>query len=111
MVELKTYKERVYQILRDYPEARNNDGTLWAHYIHTFHRELVHEDVDGNACIPLKYLKLLPPNQSLRLARQLIQNDLGEFLPTRDDVRKARNIKEKNIRDAEWREAKAHDVH
>lgn len=108
MPELKTYKAKVRRILELHPSARNNDGSLWAYYIQKYKPTLVVDTPHGPA-VPLKNFKHLPPSQSIRLARQLIQNDDGEYLPTDPKVKKARNIKEKNIRDAEWCEVKKYN--
>jgi len=106
MAELKTYKQKVRVILERHETARNNDGTLLAHYINTFSKQLVVKDADGDLAIKLRNLKNLPPIENLRRSRQLIQNDDNEFLPTKASVRKARKIKEENWRTCEVREAK-----
>jgi len=105
-MELKTYKQKVRSVLEESPKARNNDGALWAYYINKFHRDLVNMDEDGEKCVKLRNFRHLPTSQSIRLARQLVQNEDGEFLPTDPKVIKQRGIKEENIRNAEWREAK-----
>ena len=105
MPELKTYKKRVHHILKIFPNARNSDGTLLAHYIATFEKRLIIDDVNGEPSIKLRNLKHLPPIENLRRSRQIIQNDNGDFLPTDIMVRKARGIKEKNWRECEVREA------
>ena len=109
MIELKTFKQRVALILKEQEQARNNDGSLMAFYIDRFHKELVVvAQIHGKDAkmLPLGYMRRLPSSQSIRLARQLIQNTDGKYLPTDPKVCKARNIKEKDIRDCEWREAK-----
>jgi len=105
-MELKTYKQRVRVILERYPNARNNDGTLLAHYIKDFLPYMVQQDKEGEWSVKLKDIKSMPPLENIRRSRQLIQNDGGEFLPTDPEVIKARKIKEKNWRNAEVREAK-----
>lgn len=105
MARLATYKERVRILLEKYEKARNNDGTLLAYYINTYHKHLVIPDSDGEPSIKLRNLKHLPPIENIRRSRQLIQNTDGEYLPTDHMVCKARRIKERNWRDAEVREA------
>lgn len=105
-MELKTYKQKVYKILKEFPEARNSDGTLLAHYINIYQRQLVVPDANGSPAISLKNIKHLPPFENIRRVRQIIQNDNGDFLPTDPKVIKARKIKEKNWEDCEVREAK-----
>lgn len=104
-MELKGYKERVWKILEDHPNARNNDGTLIAYYLFTFHHHLVVDDVDGQPALKLKNFKNIPPMESITRARRIIQNNDNMFLPTIPAVLKARGLKEKNYRDAEVREA------
>jgi len=104
MAELKTYKQRVRVILERYEKARNNDGSLYAYYILTYHKHML-EGEGNEVSIKLKYLKDLPPMENIRRSRQLIQNGDNEYLPTDPAVRKARKIKEQNWRDCEVREA------
>lgn len=106
MAELKTYKQKVRVVLERYEKARNNDGTLFAYYLLTFHKHMLHTGADGDIAIKLKYMKDLPPLENIRRSRQLIQNGDNEYLPTLASVRKARKIKEENWRECEVREAK-----
>lgn len=106
MGQLKHYKEKVRGILEDHPQARNNDGTLIAHYINIYHPHFVFEDINGHKSINLKHFKELPPFENLRRLRQIIQHDNEELQPTDPRVTKMRRIKEKNWNDAEVREAK-----
>lgn len=105
MKQLKHYKKRVHDLLEKHPKARDNDHTLLAHYVYTHQKSLVHYTADGEPYVKLKDFKKMPPAQTLVNNRKVIQNTEGKFLPTKTEVRKARRIKEKNIRDAEWREA------
>lgn len=106
MAELKTYKQKVRYCLERWPATRDSDGMLVAHYINHFHSNLVTENVDGVKCIALRNFQHLPPLENIRRCRQIIQNDNGEFLPTRIEIAKMRGIKEENWRNAEVREAK-----
>jgi hypothetical protein len=109
MEELKGRAKKVFRIMDENEGARNNDWTLMAHYIKRHYSQLTNLDADKDLVIKLRDLKKLPSWQSIRLARQVIQNEQGLLLPTDPKVTKLRKIKEKNIRDAEWREAKAED--
>lgn len=104
-MQLKDYKIKIRSILKVYPQARDNDGTLLAYFITTYLSHLVTRDVDGDLSIKLKNLKNLPPIETIRRSRQIIQNVDGEFLPTDPKVIKARRIKEQNYKNAEVREA------
>lgn len=107
MKELKHYREKVGRILKDSENARNNDGSLYAHFINRYCKELVVPDANGEPAVPLKNFRNLPPMENIRRSRQIIQNDSGLYLPTKESVRKARNIKQKNWEEVEIREAKA----
>ena len=105
MAELKTYKQKVRQIMIDHEPARSNDGTLIAHYISKHSAQYITKDSDGNLAVPLKNFQHLPSFENIRRARAIIQNDNNELLPTKASVRKARKIKEENWRNCEVREA------
>lgn len=104
--ELTGRAKKVYRVMSEHEQARNNDWTLMAHYINTYYTTLTAVDQDGDLVIKLKNLKKLPSWQTIRLARQIIQNEKGLLIPTDPKVVKLRKIKEQNIKDAEWREAK-----
>lgn len=111
MPELKTYKQRVAKVLEKYWGTRNDDRDLYAHYIYTFHPHYIQKDADGEPYIRLKDFRKLPSMESVRRARQIIQNDDGKFLPTSEEVRKERGMKEKDYFNAEVRHAKNFDVY
>ena len=88
----ETIKDRVTYILEKYPEARNSDLYLIICYIREFVPELS------------KYIQYIPYNvikkhdglfESIRRARQHIQNSLGLFPPTDPEVIKRRRRREK----------------
>ncbi len=106
MRELKTYKQRVGEILRLSVDSRNDDGVLFAHYINKYHPELITESIYDQKCIELRNFTNLPPMENIRRSRQLIQNGDNQYLPTDEEVREARGIKEKNWTNVEVREAK-----
>lgn len=105
MAELKTFKQKVADILKEKPATRDSDSLLYAHYIYRFHNHLVRKDSEDKAVIRLADLDHLPPSETIRRCRQIIQNNDNLYLPTTLAVRKARKIKEENYRDAEVREA------
>lgn len=105
MSELKNFKSKVKYILENYENARNNDGSLYAHFIKIYCSKLIVTDGEGVDMLPLKNFKLLPPMENIRRCRQIIQNDNQMLQPTDPLVRKARKIKEQNFREAEVREA------
>ncbi|HEC33023.1 MAG TPA: hypothetical protein ENI63_02060 [Candidatus Kaiserbacteria bacterium] len=110
MIRLKDYKKKVSKILEEVPKSRDNDGLLIAHFLYRHSKRFLTQDIDGRWCIPLKNIKELPPFESIRRTRQIIQNDNNLFLPTTHIVRKARKIKEENWYNCEVREAKNHIV-
>jgi len=110
MARLKDVKNKVYFVLRDHEKARNNDGTLIAHLLNKHYTRFIRKDADGEKVVRLKDFQHFPSFESIRRARQIIQNDDNEFLPTDPKVAKARRIKEEDYRNAEVREAQHHQV-
>lgn len=95
--ELHTVKERVFWLLRRFPFARNNDLFLILMYIRFFVPEFS------------KYIRFIPTDElialckqvnleSIRRARQYIQNTLGYFPPTDPEVRRRRRKREEAFR-------------
>ena len=103
-MQLKTYKQRVRYILKTHPDARNNDGILWGYYINHYHPKHIVGTGVGLA-VPLNSLQFLPSVETIGRCRRIIQNDNQEFIPTDPQVIKDRGIKEKNLYNAEVREA------
>jgi hypothetical protein len=105
MAQLKDYKLRVRKVLHANESARNNDWSLFAHYINTFHSTRISRDTEDKKCIRLEELRTMPSMETLIRARRLIQNEDGEYLPTIPEVLKKRGIKQRNYSDVEVREA------
>ena len=82
---LKTVKERVEYILKNYPDTRNNDLYLWLIYVRLFDKELS------------KYIRFIPYDvlekaqsfETLRRCRQKLQEE-GKYLPTDPKVARRR---------------------
>lgn len=102
-----TTLERVEYILEKFPITRNSDKALdfyyWAY-------------VDGlPVFFPKSQLSLMTPAATIERARRVVQNDEGKFPPTLPGIRKARGIKEQEIRNfisrprEEWEEAGSSD--
>lgn len=106
-MKLKNYKERVWSILEEHENARNNDLSLYAIYIWKYEKGKLADIDTENPKLPLKNFQQMPPLSSIKRARRIIQNDDNEFLPTDEDVRKARKIKQENYEESEVEEAKA----
>ena len=106
MPQLKFFKDKVRSILKRHEKTRNNDHRLLAQYVYEFRKGIISQTADGEPCVKLADFEKMPPSQTLVNNRKIIQNHDGEFIPTDPKVRKARRIKEKNIRNAEYREAK-----
>lgn len=106
-MQLKDFKPRVRKVLHEHESARNNDWSLFAWYISTYHSSRISRDTEDKKCIRLEELKTMPSMETLIRCRRLIQNEDGEYLPTAHDVLKRRGIKAKNYSDVEVREAQA----
>ena len=91
---LRTVKERVEYILGKYPNARNSDLYLTILYLRKF-TELG------------KYIKYIPYDiikkydgifETIRRARQYVQNTLGKYPPTDERVLRRRRRKEQALK-------------
>lgn len=94
--KLKTVKERVEYVLRNYPESRNDDFYLWLIYVRLFCKELA-KYIDF---IPYNVLKKAPKFETIRRVRQKIQNEEHRYLPTDPKVLRKRKLLSKT-----WRKA------
>ena len=92
--KLKTTKERVEWLLYKYPNARNSDLYLTILYLRKF-TELG------------KYIKYIPYNvikrydgifETVRRCRQYVQNTLGKYPPTDEEVLRKRRKKARKYR-------------
>lgn len=105
MARLKDFKAKVLKILADHPKARNNDGTLMAHFVQKHCSHLIFYGPENRPMLPLDKFQFLPPFESIRRVRAIIQNENELYQPTDPAVRKARRIKEVDMRNFEVREA------
>jgi len=94
LTKLREVRNKVADILREHPEARNSDLYLTILYLRK-HTELG------------KYIKYIPYDvikkydgllESIRRSRQYIQNTLGLYPPTDPEVIRKRRLKEKRIK-------------
>ena len=86
--------DRVLWLLENYPMTRNDDVYLWILYIRFFHPR-------GSRYIkwiPGDEIKRMPRPESIRRARQYIQNTLGLYPPTDPKVIKRRRRAEEAYR-------------
>lgn len=99
--KLKDLKSKVLEILEKYENTRNDDAILTFMIIYTYLRDEMFVkkviDVDGIAkdkyYISTTALKMVREDHVKRI-RAKIQNDELKFLPTKEEVRKARRISE-----------------
>jgi len=94
MTGLREVRNKVVDILREYPESRNSDLYLTILYLRKY-TELG------------KYIRFIPYDvikkydgllESIRRSRQYIQNTLGLYPPTDPEVVRKRKLKEKRIK-------------
>ena len=99
MARPNTYEKNAFEILEKNEKARNNDGTLYAHYLKEYVHEFIRKDENGDEYVRLKDLQHIwckaNPYNVIR-TRQKIQSPDGlfKFLPTLPSIRKARKISE-----------------
>ena len=95
MVEFDTVRDRVERLLERYPGARNSDFYLIILYIRNYVPDLA------------RYIGFIPYEvirrydglfESIRRARQFVQNTLGRYPPTDPNVLKRRRMKEQALR-------------
>jgi hypothetical protein len=90
----RTIKEQVREILKRFPEARNNDfylQWLWLKYYAGISVAL--------PFLPIEDIKKVGGHlETVRRTRQEIQNDEGQY-EADDDVKRARRKKQKEVRD------------
>ncbi len=99
--ELTGIKYLVEIILSDYPDTRNSDKKLISFLWTRFYPEIVRTDSDNlRKFIYLSDMLDLPSPESIRRARQVIQNTEKRLVPTSEGVAKKRRM---NV--DEWREA------
>lgn len=88
MARRNNFKERVRQILADYPSTRNSDEELTIKYWE------IHHNVTGDT-INIRYMFGLPTHKDIARYRAVIQNDEHQYVPTVWAVAKARAWNEK----------------
>jgi len=82
--QLRSVKERVEWLLKNYPETRNDDRYLIILYLRYFTPMRRYLDF-----VPYKVIKDLPSFETIRRVRQLIQ-EKGKYLPTNPEVMRRR---------------------
>jgi hypothetical protein len=87
---MKDVKQKVKAILKDYPNARNDDGSLIAVYI-AKHFKVSQQGEE--TFFNLKYMKDVPIS-TIRRCRRIIQNTEHKFLPTDPKVINRRKLAE-----------------
>ncbi len=90
----ETVIDRVRQILRDYPYARDNDVYLYILYLRKYDKD-ISKYINY---IPADVFKNATPFESVSRARRHIQNKEGLYKPSKN-VRRGRRIKEETYRE------------
>lgn len=93
---MKRLKDKILYCLEKYPETRNSDikltSAVWFEY---YSDKLVTLD-DKRLAVPLVELYKIPSQADVKRIRAIIQNKKKLWLPTEPEVRKKRNILEKD---------------
>lgn len=87
MGDLLKIKTRVAYILENYPDTRNDDGSLWASYVRKFHGNLI-----NNGTVLLEDVAWFLPKQSVIERFRRIFNRKYLYLPTNESVAISRRI-------------------
>lgn len=88
-------RDRVYLVLQNSEDSRNSDVILWLKVLDlSGYRTKKMIDTDGSSkvVIPLEGLSI--KQSDVQRIRAMIQNKKHQFLPTYEEVRKARKISE-----------------
>ena len=93
-VGLRTVVERVKWLLEEYPEARNDDLYLWILYVRHFDPELSR----FIRFVPYDVIRRATRPETVRRARQYVQNTLGLYPPTDPGVARRRRRAEEAFR-------------
>lgn len=95
-MEPKNAKKKVYAILEEYPQARNDDKCLvacyWARYQAHLLEQKTNEAGEIYLVVPLKNILKLDSEDKLSRIRRKIQNEEGRFWPTVEHVAQKRGI-------------------
>ena len=86
---IKTLKQKVIEVLKKYPETRNDDILLTTQIWREFYWSHLEDDK-----IALRDLHKVPREDHVKRIRAKIQNEEGLYLPTSWIVAKKRNINE-----------------
>ena len=103
---MKNLKEKVYSVLKQFPYTRNNDLDLTIRLWMCYYSEYIgfQDGLINDYYVTFKSLFKIPRQDDIKRIRAKIQNPnhktgyIGMFMPTDENVRKKRKIKEE-----EWR--------
>lgn len=91
----KTIKENVKTLLREIPEARNNDRVLFMYYWALFD-EVEFETADFDSL--LGQMRTSTPPSAIQRCRQILQHEAGEYQATDTRIKSLRERKEQVMR-------------
>lgn len=107
---LKTLKSQTEYCLKNYPETRNSDITLMIEIWKQFYPQRLKVGKTNEQGIWLKDLYDLPNIDSIGRMRQKF-NQQGLYLPTSEEVKKVRGIKETIWRENLGYPVNGYDIH
>lgn len=91
-IKIKNLQDHIIAVLKDFPQSRNSDVVLMIEIVKRYYPK---ETINGEGTgIRLTTLFRLPREDNIKRIRAKIQNEQGLFLPTSQEVRKKRGIKE-----------------
>lgn len=86
-------QQKIEHCLEKYPETRNSDIKLTNAVWIEFHNSKLFK-IENTFAVKIIDLYELPSQDDVKRIRAKIQNNLHKFLPTSEEVRKQRKIKE-----------------
>ncbi len=94
MAKRNELKNRIINILRQYPQARDSDQWLTLQIWCTYYPSRIHKDDKEKRYVYLRDVLEMPREDHVKRIRAIIQNVEHRFLPTTEEVRKKRQISE-----------------
>lgn len=92
--EIGTLKSKVEYLLKIYPQARNSDALLTAHFWNHHHKEYITSSIDGKRAICLENISKLTREDQISRVRRYIQNVENKYPPTVWEIAEKRGIKQ-----------------
>lgn len=89
LTQIETNKDRVREILKQFPQARDNDTVLYFLYAKLYTNVMDTEAITPNQFANKVLVSAMPPSESLSRTRRLIQSNEGLYRGKKYEQRQA----------------------